>query len=299
MYKLSHANLDALPKYLTLSYTWDGQKRTEDLVVNGKVLKVIGNITTLLPYVLEKHHTLPLWIDGVCIDQENDQEKSLQIPLMTTIYEQAERCVVWLGKSNQNIDTIIPKIPTLIQKLEDYSLSQGMDEHALAMHGLPAPLSSEWTGIYDLLSREWFTRIWTFQETVLPKEVDVMCGKNSIRLGDLARLSEKLSEISRSGPIEWLIRSTDGRIKLAQNGMGRLAMVQGARSQRTSKPSPGYTFLHQLNIARTWKCFNCLDKIYGLLGLAEQSLQDVLSINYGQTPADLYIMVPKFRLLSG
>jgi hypothetical protein len=77
-------------------------------------------------------------------------------------------------------------------------------------------------------------------------------------------------------------------------GMARLQVVHAARSLRTSEPRPGYSFLNALYAARSWKCSNCLDKIYGLLGLAEQSLQDELSIDYGQRPADLYLAFAKY-----
>jgi hypothetical protein len=106
-----------------------------------------------------------------------------------------------------------------------------------------------------------------------------------------------VSKISESGSVAWLISSTDDKTKLAQRDIARLEVVQAARSLRISESYPGYSFLHLLNIARERKCSKRLDKIYRLLGLTEQSLQDELSINYRQKPANLYLTFAKYWIL--
>ena len=51
--------------------------------------------------------TYLLWIDSICINQEDSEEWDAQVRRMKTIYEQAERVIIWLGKYNEPTDASI------------------------------------------------------------------------------------------------------------------------------------------------------------------------------------------------
>jgi hypothetical protein len=72
-------------------------------------------------------------------------------------------------------------IPKVLPKLSTFDSRRNSD---LASHGLPIGSSSIWTGIHDLLCRPWFTRLWVFQDAVLPNVVEFMCGVKVI-LGEI------------------------------------------------------------------------------------------------------------------
>ena len=86
----------------------------------------------------------------------------------------------WLGKSDKIIEHAILCLPALVQKLQRYNPHLGMDEDQLKMHGIPPPTAPEWTGLQKIVTKDWFMRIWTFQEAVLPPKLEIVCGNNLI-----------------------------------------------------------------------------------------------------------------------
>jgi hypothetical protein len=107
---ISHANLDDAPNFIALSYTWDGQQQDQDLICNGLRLKVTRNVLTVLPYLFLQNGPYVIWIDGICINQEDESEKSVQVPLMQDIYTKSSKVVSWLGESDAKIDKAMKAI---------------------------------------------------------------------------------------------------------------------------------------------------------------------------------------------
>ena len=58
----------------------------------------------------------PIWIDAVCINQNDDLEKSGQIPLMGEIYSKAAEVLVWLGSGSKEEQYAFAQIPVLRAK---------------------------------------------------------------------------------------------------------------------------------------------------------------------------------------
>jgi hypothetical protein len=84
-----------------------------------------------------------IWIDAICIDQKNDEERAQQIQLMAKIYSQASRVLVWLGEAADNSDQALKEIRAAgrkaIHSLNNVTIQLAVDK---------------------LLKRDWFQRIW-------------------------------------------------------------------------------------------------------------------------------------------
>ncbi len=280
MHELSHVDLASNPENLTLSYTWEDQPRDQDLVVNGAVLKAINNIRIVLPYLFERYQSRHLWIDEICINQDDDREKEVQVPLMQKIYTHAAAGIVWLGESSPLIDLAIPMIPTLAEKFQGYDTRLGLDKHALAAQGLPTPSSPLCAGLDELFCKNWFMRVWTFQEAALPRIVEILCGRHFINFDKLATVASSMLSASKSGSMDSITDPIEVNRRYAQDGMDRIQTVQFVRSRRNMQPTTSYTFLDLLSDSWRWSCSNPSDKIYGLLGLANQSLREQLAVDY-------------------
>ena len=113
---LESFSLDDCPSYRCLSYTW-GPALTSDaesgehtdtakveLIVRAEkaagVLSINENLSDALSELRSSSlgPTLYIWIDAICIDQDNLKERSSQVSMMGTIYSRAEKVIVWLGK---------------------------------------------------------------------------------------------------------------------------------------------------------------------------------------------------------
>jgi hypothetical protein len=81
--------------YQAVSYTWDGQVPDRYIKCAGRRLKVTKNCEAIL-FELREKIGIVLWIDAICIDQSNKEEKETQIPLMTEIYTRSIQVIIGL-----------------------------------------------------------------------------------------------------------------------------------------------------------------------------------------------------------
>ncbi|KAF2678226.1 hypothetical protein K458DRAFT_317333, partial [Lentithecium fluviatile CBS 122367] len=85
-------------KYVALSYTWGDQSNPASLELNGSYTLPIGrNLAAALKHARLKDSFCVLWVDALCIDQNDEVEKSRQVQRMPTIYEAATMTLIWLG----------------------------------------------------------------------------------------------------------------------------------------------------------------------------------------------------------
>jgi hypothetical protein len=89
-----------VPTYEALSYTWGNPKETEPIIVNGQTMRVTKNLNAALLALRKENEDRIMWIDALCIDQTNVQERNEQVRRMPAIYQRATRTIAWLGESD-------------------------------------------------------------------------------------------------------------------------------------------------------------------------------------------------------
>ncbi|KAK8233022.1 heterokaryon incompatibility protein-domain-containing protein, partial [Phyllosticta capitalensis] len=96
---LKHFPLEDHPEYVALSYNWGDAKKTSFIAVDGFSFEVTANLFAVLEVLmgLKELRGRPLWIDAICINQKDDKEKNLQVPLMGRIYSRATDVFAWIG----------------------------------------------------------------------------------------------------------------------------------------------------------------------------------------------------------
>ena len=116
-----------------------------------------------------------LWIDAVCINQEEDEEKNHQVPKMAQIFSQATRVCIWLGTESTAAKAFIDRI------INFNTFDQLFDEGRN-----PEQSSSDWASLYKLMQRPWFNRRWVIQELALARKRTLYCGDQQIDWADFA-----------------------------------------------------------------------------------------------------------------
>jgi Heterokaryon incompatibility protein (HET) len=84
-------------KYEALSYTWVDELATQPIYIDEKLALVGPNLREAIEFLRDKHNERVLWIDAICINQADVQEKNKQLSIMPYIYTRAQTVVVWLG----------------------------------------------------------------------------------------------------------------------------------------------------------------------------------------------------------
>ncbi|KAM0183793.1 hypothetical protein ACHAPF_000237 [Botrytis cinerea] len=145
-------------RYEALSYVWGDADNSCSICVNGHSLIVRANLHSALLRLRDPVLDRIIWIDAICINQEDLSERGHQVQLMAKIYSKASQVVVWLGEAADNSDLALEEIVIAANQSE---------------------ISSRKTtrkAIIALLQRPWFRRIWVLQEAAAARHILIMCG---------------------------------------------------------------------------------------------------------------------------
>ena len=112
--------LESCPPYNAVSYVWgaDTLGRTIDVALLGTV-KVTDNLYEILKHarLQEWYRWARVWVDAICINQLDDNEKAVQIPVMKDIYSNARDVFIWVGDCFPNEEDQLLKALALITEI--------------------------------------------------------------------------------------------------------------------------------------------------------------------------------------
>ncbi|QIW99707.1 hypothetical protein AMS68_005225 [Peltaster fructicola] len=94
-----HVSLTALPSYETISYVWGKDTERGTILLDNEHADVPASTRRALKRMQVDEDRI-LWIDAVCINQNDDEERSRQVALMATIYSSGTKNLVWLGEDD-------------------------------------------------------------------------------------------------------------------------------------------------------------------------------------------------------
>jgi Heterokaryon incompatibility protein (HET) len=97
------------PSYHALSYAWGDSRQKMPIFLNRKPFLVTTSLEAALRSRRcrsfgESLEQLPLWVDAICIDQENGTERNHQVQRMKYVYANAETTIIWLGNYSEKTD---------------------------------------------------------------------------------------------------------------------------------------------------------------------------------------------------
>lgn len=107
--------------YEALSYVWGPTISKHPVYHNndGSRIYVTENLNDALRRLRHRLDPKWLWADAICIDQKNDREKEVQIPLMVKIYRGAKRVLAWLHKRDEELEQAMVNVDRLSRRLSD------------------------------------------------------------------------------------------------------------------------------------------------------------------------------------
>ncbi|KAF2652952.1 hypothetical protein K491DRAFT_571194, partial [Lophiostoma macrostomum CBS 122681] len=130
-----HASLDKNPPFLALSYVWGDPNDGEVILVDERRFQVTRNLFDAMMGVRETE-SLIIWIDAICINQADNEERGWQVSLMDNIYRQASKVLAWLGPSADDSDAVIDYLQKLGAKAEICGLHNGPEPCMRIWHAM-------------------------------------------------------------------------------------------------------------------------------------------------------------------
>ncbi|VUC31190.1 unnamed protein product [Clonostachys rosea] len=293
---IRHVPLSEAGAFTAVSYVW-GTPVTE---IHGCYLETPhGNLvlTFSLHSALQalrkrSRSILPIWADGICINQDDPREKALQIEMMGQIFQAAEQVAAWLGhefNGSQEAMDALSKIRPRIEPSIHNSADSASRASTTGVTSQDNELAAEasvyedlpWQYINALLERSWFRRVWITQEVVLPSQVTVMCGQSEMDWDDLCDALTCCESKANQGLSP---NSEDLRLLPAAGPVYAL----GAARRRLRTGGHRHSLLRWFELFAHTNASVEVDKLFAFLGLArdgdfedfrpdyESSLEEVL-----------------------
>ncbi|KAF7883792.1 hypothetical protein EAF00_011104 [Botryotinia globosa] len=182
-FKLVVRSLSDHVEYPALSYAWRQDLSLKSIVINGTRVEVRANLANVLVHISPA--TPFLWIDALCINQDDVIERNHQVMQMGSIYKQAREVIVWLGdKTDQGFgndaETLIPDVEfDFIKKLAALQKDPACKGYGadVTIENDELLLGAELVSLGVLCSRSYWNRSWIVQEVLLAKDF-VICWSN-------------------------------------------------------------------------------------------------------------------------
>ena len=201
-YHIIHVELpknDPAPAFEAVSYTWGNHAKVSTLQIHQELghIALTANLTEALPHISQHSSTKRLWIDQLCINQADNAEKSIQVGLMSEVYNKADRVIVWLGAEDSSIrlckewlmalDSLLPTLPDADRT--QYSSKNFHDAYRFLAVANTFRDSTWAPKFQDALGRFWsrvyFRRSWIVQEFLLGRGLVILAGDTRFTIEEL------------------------------------------------------------------------------------------------------------------
>ena len=248
---LTHHSLTSHVDYDAVSYTWGTPGLCQDIELDGVAHSISANLFDFLQRLRLTDVAVTLWVDALCINQDDVPEKNIQVPLMGLIYSYAKSVLVWLGPhadgSEEYFDfcSSIPELQSLQSRSRKAVVSDATT-HILA-------------AIASLQRRTYWTRTWIIQELVLASDIYVFCGDRSVPWPDFC-LTMPGHDVGTQAI----------GMKNPTHPFGKLTQLRIVATRLTLRQ-----LLFQCHMS---KCSEPRDLIYALLNIAEDTKDSSASI---------------------
>jgi hypothetical protein len=279
---LSIATFGERRTYKALSYRWGDESVKKQIVLNGSDFSVTQNLWDALHYL----RSLPqekFWIDAICINQGDVEERNRQLRIMPHIYLRANTVLIWLGAKYQHFTDLIDPVPAqtkgsvgvdmctkqgdIEERSGELAILPRINSRATAVQvwlgakykhftGLVSPNPAQvkgsgridngtlfWQLRRDACSDEYWDRLWIIQEIGKARRIRVCLGALPMDWERFIDLLKVVKFPRHKGP--WRLQT-----------------------QLETKYTGGHKLLNLLDTHKKALCKDPRDKVYGLVGLA-------------------------------
>ncbi|KAK5743670.1 hypothetical protein LTR17_002577 [Elasticomyces elasticus] len=276
---LTVLSLKDKPVYTALSYVWGTQAPAHCIQVNGRPFWVR---VTLYDFMLRtaREETIGrgMFVDFICINQNDMAERSSQVALMGSVYMYAAEVTVWLSDEKGWASDLADRFPALRKAAilqscllaatgTDLLSAQEIDDIQLDVH-------------LNIACNAYWSRVWTVQEYQLPERIVLRIG--DLRLNSATnciyalftnRLGTDLAQDMLETSVPWGVFFASASNRKLREYHRSIAVV-ASRALRESRAGSERA-LPLYRAVMTFSEQECLvveDHIFGVLGLCKSAM---------------------------
>lgn len=312
--QLETIDLNSESQYEALSYVWGSTSRTLEIILDDHRFKVTENLGIALGFLRSPYEDRVMWIDAICINQLDLNERASQVRMMGLIYSRATQVVAWLGegafghichiratmdmlgddysiiqilsRSDLSTDYKLGYLRTIAKSIAEYC--EGCSEDGalqLRVSGIEPPT-------------QYWRRIWTVQEVLFARclilqSKDVAVSEAKVK-GFLLQCVRDFDSILESASHD--VVNSDIRNALHTEIGPRFASAWQTLDSRHKTRTSFRGELHKsvlLNLLHAMRgqriATDPRDYVYGLLGLSEPEIQSQINVRYDSSVKDVYV----------
>ena len=303
--------------YDCLSYTWADplyhnlsapsliRRTTGDRNINvecdGKVLQITENLKEALlqltrngissnPGDRVQWRRQPLiWIDALCINQKNSDEKGSQVQMMSEIYRLAKTVIVWLGVGDMHTNItdsegkiikdikgpaieVVDRLASIPPEKRHVQIPRDLsDPEVYRILEIEYIEPQSWLSYGAFLQRTWFSRVWVLQETFFAQEIVVFCGCLVIAWSDITVGTHVLKNTVLGDLLVVAVKNATDQPNTSMSSIGNVIVNQLVFENMRAK-ADSLNLEKLLVYSRYFNATQNKDHIYALLGMWKQSL---------------------------
>jgi hypothetical protein len=291
-------------------------KERRNVECNGQRLPINDNLFYALQRVRLSSKPRPLWVDDICVNQDDLEERSEQVKIFDKVYAGARTVLIWLGRKfeecevtrNSDEATDGEAAMDFFQRMVQY-LSTKHSKQEIIDPDLPSLYNAAYRtpkmiAMHDLFSRPWFSRVWTLQEATFAESALVLCGEKEVPFSVFEKFDSKCQEDQTGVWTDTLSSIANARpVKAGENprfstahihAISRLKNVRSGTSSSETAPA-------LLNMLRSCDAKDARDRIYSIWSFLPPKYVEVLEKPHYEkefTAADLFYQVSQIELVN-
>ena len=255
--------LSQAQSFTALSYCWGPEADLAEIVLNGETVTIRRNLWQFLMSLRHLKGTICVWVDYICINQNDVAERGHQVHLMADIYKSAFAVYAWLGDSDRKIDATFVWA-AMFEKVSS-ERRKSPEAQRLRRDGR--------LGFHSLAAREFWSRLWIVQEVVLAKQLYIVVGRSMV---EWDRILDTFSKVA--------VDRMEGRKEFFKH-------LRGLRKAQAGGSHPEISSL--LDDFQNCQCQDPRDRVYGMLGLLDAQTRSQILVDYSHTLIELFVLNSK------
>lgn len=293
--RLRTHNINETPQYHAISYCWGDARVPEQCLCedDGSIssFHLTDNLCEALRVFRRVDRDIALWADQICINQGDFDEKAHSVRLMGRIYYNAAGTMVWLGMSDASTSEAFRVVYETYDQVQQVKQDLALSDNYTGTYPLTISPegASEWTALRKLLRRSWFNRLWVLQEVVLSRKSLIVCGEHNVPMDKLWTVCAAVRALdSEQGGTKTHLDRTDDEFQYMV-----MCHVATRETDDYDFCRPYLNLLNLMKHARNLKSTIPADKVYGIVGLANDIDIHDIPIDYSKPAREVFARVTR------
>jgi hypothetical protein len=247
--------LDRANPFYALSYVWGDPSDTDLITLEGKRFRVRRNLWEFLQQLCGRFSKLRVWLDYICINQQDIEERNYQVSMMDQIYRSADAVYAWIGPMTVDSEDFFENVQIISgHQNKSVRTTQNYDSYEKLM-----------SKYHDIAARDYWKRLWIIQEFVLARNLWIFCGPS----------------VTNWKRFEYAITLRVEHLRFARNNSSSNAASLHSllRARSVTRTDSLSNLVHRF---KSSQCHDSRDRIFGLLSLADKSDVDAVKVDYGK-----------------